>query len=167
MKTIEDASRREFEAWYIKNITHGDEVYFAKDESDSYICEGIRIGFEAWQAARQSSQSEPVALQYVTQLAIYLHDKFYKEKSPIFEPLDNVMSVLTQIDNMICGLAIPQQAIPSGWKLVPIEPTEEMIEAGREQGRTNELEFRHRNEGAVFIYKAMLSALPTAPIERK
>jgi hypothetical protein len=47
-----------------------------------------------------------------------------------------------------------------GWVSVPIEPTEEMIDAGRTQGRNNELEFRHRDEGAKLIYKAMISATP-------
>lgn len=48
-----------------------------------------------------------------------------------------------------------------GWVSVPIEPTEGMIVAGRAQGRDNELAFRHRVEGTVLIYKAMLQAAPT------
>ena len=48
-----------------------------------------------------------------------------------------------------------------GWVSVPIEPTEGMIVAGRAQGRDNELAFRHRDEGAVLIYKAMIQAAPT------
>ena len=47
-----------------------------------------------------------------------------------------------------------------GWISVPIEPTEEMIKAGRAQGKSNELEFRHRDKGAMLIYKAMIQAAP-------
>jgi len=45
-----------------------------------------------------------------------------------------------------------------GWVSVPIEPTAEMIESGRAQGKNNELEFRHRDDGSKLIYQAMLSA---------
>jgi hypothetical protein len=60
-------------------------------------------------------------------------------------------------------LAAPQQAIPSGWKLVPIEPTDEMKEKGWEA-------YRDSNKPAPYnmltdAYKAMLTASPTAPIE--
>jgi len=57
----------------------------------------------------------------------------------------------------------PQQAIPSGWKLVPIEPTDEMKEKCWEA-------YRDSNKPAPYnmltdAYKAMLSASPTAPID--
>jgi hypothetical protein len=116
-------------------------------------------------AARAISQSEPVGLQYATQLAIHLHKKFYKEKSPIFEPLDTVNGVLSQIDNMICGIAAPQQAIPSGWKLVPIEPTEDMEAYGNSKAdeiavRVNGTRFKLDMCTAYEVYKAMLNVAP-------
>ncbi|MES2942957.1 MAG: hypothetical protein V4772_08840 [Pseudomonadota bacterium] len=46
------------------------------------------------------------------------------------------------------------QAVPAGWKLVPIEPTEEMIKAG--------LFPKHRDgyDPEIDAYKAMLAAAP-------
>jgi hypothetical protein len=49
-------------------------------------------------------------------------------------------------------LAQPEQE-PSGWKLVPIEPTQEMVRA-TEAGPVNY---------PVFCWKAMLSAAPNPP----
>jgi hypothetical protein len=51
----------------------------------------------------------------------------------------------------------PQQPnIPEGWQLVPIEPTEEMVEAG-------DITQMARYSHCTSIYKAMLSAAPSAP----
>jgi hypothetical protein len=60
-------------------------------------------------------------------------------------------------------LAAPQQAIPSGWKLVPIEPTEEMITAACD---CQDHDPADDYDSEIFhAYKAMLNASPTAPIE--
>ena len=49
--------------------------------------------------------------------------------------------------------AHPAPAVPAGWKLVPVEPTEEMLDAGY-----------FTNHGANRgIYRAMLAAAPAAP----
>lgn len=47
-----------------------------------------------------------------------------------------------------------------GWVSVPSNPTSEMVEAMVQVGKENEKEFRRRDEGAIRIYKAMLSELP-------
>lgn len=44
------------------------------------------------------------------------------------------------------------QAVPEGWKLVPVEPTTEMLRAGVDVA-----------VGALPIYRAMLDAAPTPP----
>lgn len=63
------------------------------------------------------------------------------------------------------ALSAPQaaQAVPQGWKLVPVEPTEEMLVCGQEA-------WAHRPRGAVedcheaaHIYRAMLATAPSAP----
>lgn len=51
------------------------------------------------------------------------------------------------------------QAAPDGWRLVPVEPTEAMIEAGRVVGS---LRFANR---ASDTYRAMLSASPAPPAQ--
>lgn len=57
------------------------------------------------------------------------------------------------------------QSAPEGWKLVPIEPTQAMIDAGvKDRKGRNTLEYFMTMEA----YKAMLTAAPpvTAPIEK-
>jgi hypothetical protein len=61
-------------------------------------------------------------------------------------------------DAIYKATAAPQQAIPSGWRIVPIEPTEEMIKEG--------LKYKAVGGGVATIYQKMLSASPSAPIER-
>lgn len=46
------------------------------------------------------------ALRYATDLAVYLAKKFYSEVTQ-WKPLGNLIGVLTQIDNMVAGIAAP------------------------------------------------------------
>ncbi len=71
-----------------------------------------------------------------------------------------------------------QPAIPEGWKLVPVEPTLEMLDAGLKRksqarwmdgasplrARTDNL--RPANEIAALQWEAMLSAAPEAPVRQ-
>jgi len=53
--------------------------------------------------------------------------------------------------------------VPEGWKLVPIEPTEEMISAWREDMGRSYAEYYAEKIGddeIVFSYQAMLAAAP-------
>lgn len=52
--------------------------------------------------------------------------------------------------------SLPQQsAVPEGWKLVPLEPTSAMLEAGWKSGKDD------RNYSAIReIHRAMLAAAP-------
>jgi hypothetical protein len=60
-QSIEDASRREFERWY--QSTYSKPVEFKRwhINPDCYANVEMQSMWEAWQASRQSSQSEPVA----------------------------------------------------------------------------------------------------------
>lgn len=53
-------------------------------------------------------------------------------------------------------LAAPKQAeaVPQGWKLVPVKPTEEMLDAGADAGNG------HDWSGPDVVYEAMLAAAP-------
>jgi hypothetical protein len=53
---------------------------------------------------------------------------------------------------------VVQEKVPEGWKLVPIEPTEEMCAAGYKS--------LQRVDSTSAHYKAMLAAAPTADAER-
>lgn len=41
---------------------------------------------------------------YAVDIARHLYEAHYKKDMPIWEPLDNLFGVLTQIDNMTVGL---------------------------------------------------------------
>lgn len=43
-------------------------------------------------------------LEYATRLATILWEKHWKSESPDWQPLPDLMGVLTQIDNMTTGL---------------------------------------------------------------
>ena len=66
---------------------------------------------------------------------------------------------------------VNSQEIPEGWKLVPVEPTDEMREAGKDahyeaETRISDADawsltgFAHRTVRASYIYRAMLAAAP-------
>jgi len=44
------------------------------------------------------------AMREATGIALFLHNKHYKSESPNFELCDSPAGILTQIDNMVCGL---------------------------------------------------------------
>ena len=53
--------------------------------------------------------------------------------------------------------------VPSGWKLVPVDPTEAMIKAGFGPFLAAHDPFFNKNEPTAPIYRAMLSASPSPP----
>ena len=75
--------------------------------------------FEALAALRAAlaQQAEPDAYGYASRLAVALWEKHYKDIAPQWKPLDDLMGVLTQIDNMTSGLTrLEQQAEPVALK---------------------------------------------------
>ena len=63
--------------------------------------------------AALTQQAEPDAYGYASRLAVALWEKHYKDIAPQWKPLDDLMGVLTQIDNMTSGLTrLEQQAEP-------------------------------------------------------
>jgi len=56
-------------------------------------------------------EQENEAYSYAKRLAEFIWKEHYKEESPDWTPLSDVLGVLTQIDNMTCGLekAKPEQ----------------------------------------------------------
>ena len=57
---------------------------------------------------------EPDAYGYASRLAVAIWEKHYKDESPQWKPLDDLLGVLTQIDNMTTGLTRqqPEPAAP-------------------------------------------------------
>ena len=63
------------------------------------------------------------------------------------------------IDNITAFLAAPAPAVPPGWKLVPVEPTPEMVKALLEAMTIWVKEIGADQD----IYRAVLAAAPSAP----
>ena len=66
--------------------------------------------------AALAQRAEPDAYGYASRLAVAIWEKHYKDIAPNWKPLDDLMGVLTQIDNMTSGLTrmAQQQANPPG-----------------------------------------------------
>ena len=62
---------------------------------------------------------EPDSYEYASRLATWIWEKHYKNESPHWKPLNDLLGVLTQIDNMVTGLvrAQPEQE-PVAWLYV-------------------------------------------------
>ena len=60
---------------------------------------------EAEQALAEQVQGELDAYGYAKELATSIWEKNYKTRAPNWKPLDGLMGVLAQIDNMTCGLS--------------------------------------------------------------
>jgi hypothetical protein len=79
-----------------------DDYETAKRKLNNLLCHAQDIG--AHFAKQAEPVQEPVAYGYASRLAIHIWQKHYKEVSPQWKPLDDLMGVLTQIANMTSGL---------------------------------------------------------------
>ena len=101
-------------------------------------------------------------LRYAQQLATYAAKKF--GCVPEWKPLDDVAGCLSQIDNCLTGLERPvPQPLTSGaglegWRLVPVYPTPEMLNAAPRRGPDTDSMYSG-------IYRAMLAAAPPPPMQ--
>lgn len=71
------------------------------------------------------------------------------------KPDDEVSAVqmtVSRIDALLAG-KLPAPAVPEGWRLVPVDPTEKMIGESIDAGRFDE-------DDAVFFWASMLAAAP-------
>ena len=72
------------------------------------------------------------------------------------KPDDEVSAVqmtVSRIDALLAG-QVPAPAVPEGWQLVPVEPTERMISESIDAGRFDE-------DDAVFFWASMIAAAPS------
>ena len=66
------------------------------------------------------------------------------------------------VQRIVDALPAPKQAEPTGYKLVPVEPTPEMINAGRICPMPTDSEWDEEEDYSA-VYRAMLAAAPTPP----
>jgi hypothetical protein len=150
-QSIEDASRKDFEKFH-KDQYGSNHEEFELDEDGDYLGADMFERFEIWQASRQSSQSEPVAISVPTapkKIWLCIGDTDFDEverEGWKWNDLAEVTWATDRIDQcdipyIRADLAAPQQAIP--------EFTAEDLEMFADNADRYNL----------------LSAAPTAPIE--
>jgi len=108
------------------------------------------------ESARSQGYSEPVAVVELSDYINLIGAKFSQRKA-LKETSEG------SIQNLPVGTELythpPRaQAVPEGWKLVPIEPTHEMTERGAQEADW----YAHN---AQYCYKAMIDAAPQPPQE--
>ena len=88
------------------------------EDHDCSLPEGEQIGGED-------------ALAYATRLVTLMAEKHYHDVSPDWEPLPDIVGVLTQIDNMVSGMVraltseqISGEAVEPGWQPISTAPTD-------------------------------------------
>ena len=100
MNDLRTAAQQALEAW-----DGGDIEWFKRAYT---VMENLR--------AALAQRAEPDAYGYASRLAVAIWEKHYKDIAPNWKPLDDLMGVLTQIDNMTSGLTrmAQEQANPPG-----------------------------------------------------
>jgi hypothetical protein len=141
-QSIEDASRKEFQKW-LDNTGRG----------------WSEIAFAAWQAARQSSQSEPVAISVPTapkKIWLCIGDTDFDEVEREGWKWNDLAEVTWSTDRIDqcdipyirADLAAPQQAIPSGW----ISVKDSLPEPWRENSIVSKEVFVSYMDGSIRRY---------------
>jgi hypothetical protein len=166
-QSIEDASRKEFEAWAVSQ----DLSIHKSPGTDKYEKGYTLDAWETWKAARQSSQSEPVAT-----LSINIHDEYSLTLNAFEDGEDDGENYARLIAMLGKGhhklYTAPQQAIPSGWISVT-DNAPERIHGMKILCFGNGYIFESEYEdgywvnigGEDFTHWMPLPASPTAPIE--
>jgi hypothetical protein len=126
-QSIEDASRKEFEGVLQKRVSNfTPEILLERRADGKYASLLSQYSWEAWQAARQSSQSEPVAISVPTapkKIWLCIGDTDFDEVEREGWKWNDLAEVTWSTDRIDqcdipyirADLAAPQQAIPSGW----------------------------------------------------
>jgi hypothetical protein len=203
-QSIEDASRREFEQ-RLRDHEEFQEHMIARHEEDAncYAMNDIQVGWLFWQAARQSSQSEPVANKTLYEfvkcsictghgcmkcgsmggmykIAAPQHSNALEMAAKVCEGLiaksldwdvrvqndafkiaaDEIRKLITHPES-----TAPQQAIPSGYAIVPHRLTKEMDRVLNEEDWQWEDLLAAANAITEQEYQDISTTSPTAPIE--
>ena len=113
-----------------------------------------RVYEQGWKDSRQALEGEAVAYEY------------WWPESPRMKRICKAVELEKMGGNLISRPLIygdvhpTNTAVPKGWKLVPVEPTSDML------GEIHlDVSFSHR--AMTVRYRAMLDAAPEAPVREK
>jgi hypothetical protein len=126
-----------------------DEALRLALEALEYLATQIKPDYEHNKAitaikATLEAKDETHAYGYANRLAEAIWSKHYKNTAPQWEPFDELIGVLTQIDNMTAGLISPPQCKPlTDEELSRLEGTY----IGRRLARAIEAKLKEKNGG--------------------
>ncbi len=141
--------RQQFEQWWETAMHNGYPPRFGWEhwrDGDGYRDDDGEFQglWQAWQAGREllaNREAQPVGFRYRHKDTVsWLYNDW---RWP-----DSVEAEQCQIEWLYT--AQPAPAVPDGWKLVPVEPTEEMLRAA----------YRESGVYSAKAYRAMLAAAP-------
>jgi hypothetical protein len=99
----------------IKQAEKQEPVAEARFDGTLHWLEPYGIGLHRFQGplytTPPAAQQEPDAYGYAKRLAEAIWQKHYKATAPQWKPLDDLIGVLTQIDNMTAGLTFYRQPL--------------------------------------------------------
>lgn len=132
MSTLREAAQQLLEAWSRRDYEIGKymdalRAALAKEAEPTYTtghCKekakaggcplhNLQCGYPECDRKPAAQQAEPDAKAYATRLAVAIWRKHYRQIAPQWKPLDDLIGVLSQIDNMTAGMQLTQQAEPS------------------------------------------------------
>ncbi|ARD61578.1 hypothetical protein Y71_17205 [Kosakonia radicincitans DSM 16656] len=160
--TVPD-NRETFEQWW---CVYADEpkayVEGQRTSMGGYYNEFIDRAWHSWQACRAAMQTEPVTPAYTLPPHIYrelvnqLRDTAVKYQGSQ-QLREQISATLRAVVTPAADSSIPTisggYTLPDGWKLVPVEPTEEMLNAA----------WVSHGIYHPSAYRTMLAAAPAAP----
>ena len=82
-------------------------------------------------------------------------------ETPGGEPHEHYQVACQDIEDAIRALPLPASPVPDGWRVLPVEPDDAMIDAGFEALRNGEEWGRMKSPSE--IWEAMLAAAPAPP----
>lgn len=153
----EVSEREAFEKWHTR-VDKSFKRYSAFNSIE------IAAAWDAWQAraalGQPSAPAEPVAMS--AEVEMILDDLEQGDLRNQHGEGTDIGQKAAKIIRKLIRRAAPVAApvVPDGWKLVPIEPTEEMIAAWFDTKRVDPVETAVERFGPP--YRAMLSAVPVA-----
>lgn len=139
-----------------------DEVYAVDDVIDAGFGEGGGSPGEWWYERADELEHERKRRELESQLQ--QHNSRTALSAQMQDVADIPQSPWPASDWAIGRInELEAQTVPEGWKLVPVEPTEEMEKAGRKEAADCDDTYGSSIFSAAEIYCAMLAAAPVKP----
>lgn len=146
---LEKLKQQEPVAWMVRNGVVDHQLFWSKQQADALCAEMQKRHDLSGSHARFS-----VAPLHAAPVPAAVHAKEHDQQDVRCECCGYMTH---HREHLGCIRAAKPAAVPDGWKLVPIEPTEDMLWAlyGFLVGQLSEPDYKR--------YRAMLSASPAAP----